>query len=136
MKEFLVVPGRRNAGCIAAVWWPRLDIRPIITAGNAPGEELMAISPGDAAGLLITVFAGTGMLVLVRAFARRVDSRSNMPSVPREIAERMERMERAIDAVAIEIERMSENQRFLTRLLAERGAATGAPPEAVQGRLP
>jgi hypothetical protein len=97
----------------------------------------MAISPGDAGGLLIVVFGGTGMLVLVRAFARRVDNRSNMPSVPPEIAERMERMERAIDAVAIEIERMSENQRFLTRLLAERGgAATGAPPEPVQGRLP
>jgi hypothetical protein len=97
----------------------------------------MAISPGDAGGLLITVFAGTGMLVLVRAFARRVDNQSKAPSVPREIAERMERMERAIDAVAIEIERMSENQRFLTRLLAERGGAgSSAAPEPVQGRLP
>ena len=97
----------------------------------------MAISPGDAGGLLIVLFGGAGMLVLVRAFARRVDNRSKAPPVPLEIAERMERMERAIDAVAIEIERMSENQRFLTRLLAERGGApAGAVGQPVQDRLP
>jgi hypothetical protein len=42
----------------------------------------------------------------------------------------MERLERAIDSVAIEVERISENQRFLTKLLSERGerAAAGALP--------
>ena len=80
----------------------------------------MSISPGDFGALIITVFAGTGGLVLVRAWARRIDSRSRMPPVPRETTERMERMERTIDSVAIEIERISENQRFLTKLLAER----------------
>jgi hypothetical protein len=33
--------------------------------------------------------------------------------------ERMVRMEQAIDSIAIEIERVSEGQRFVTRLLAE-----------------
>lgn len=36
-----------------------------------------------------------------------------------ESAERLERMEQAVDAVAIEIERISEGQRFVTQLLAK-----------------
>ena len=36
------------------------------------------------------------------------------------IEQRMERIEQAIDAVAVEIERVSEGQRFTTRLLTER----------------
>jgi hypothetical protein len=46
----------------------------------------------------------------------------------RESAMRLERMEQAIDAMAVEIERISEAQRFTTRLLTE-----GAEPS---GRLP
>jgi hypothetical protein len=34
--------------------------------------------------------------------------------------ERLERMEHAIDAIAVEIERISEGQRFTTKLLSER----------------
>jgi hypothetical protein len=33
--------------------------------------------------------------------------------------ERTERLERAVDAIALEVERISEGQRFVTRLLAE-----------------
>jgi hypothetical protein len=36
-----------------------------------------------------------------------------------ESAQRMERLEQAVDAIAIEIERVSEGQRFMTRLLTE-----------------
>jgi hypothetical protein len=34
----------------------------------------------------------------------------------------MERLEQAVDAIAIEIERVSEGQRFVTRLLTEGSA--------------
>jgi hypothetical protein len=52
-----------------------------------------------------------------------------------ESAARLERMEQAVDAVAIEIERISEGQRFVTQLMAKReqmpaldvGQATGVP---------
>jgi hypothetical protein len=33
---------------------------------------------------------------------------------------RLERMEQAVDAIAVEIERISEGQRFTTKLLSER----------------
>ena len=38
-------------------------------------------------------------------------------------AARLERIEQAVDAIAIEIERISEGQRFTTRLLNEREKA-------------
>ena len=40
-----------------------------------------------------------------------------------EIAERVNRIETAVDATAIEVERISEGQRFTTRLLADRAGA-------------
>ena len=37
--------------------------------------------------------------------------------------DRMARLEQAVEAIALEVERISEGQRFTTKLLAERGAA-------------
>jgi hypothetical protein len=56
-------------------------------------------------------------------------------SLPREVsspadAQRLERMEQAMEAIAIEIERVSEGQRFVTRLLSDQRA--GAPLAAGQ----
>ena len=45
-------------------------------------------------------------------------------------AQRLERMEQAMEAIAIEIERVSEGQRFVTRLLSEQRA--GVPLAAAQ----
>jgi len=42
-----------------------------------------------------------------------------------EVAERLNRIETAVDSTALEVERIAEGQRFTTRLLAER---SGAPP--------
>ena len=44
--------------------------------------------------------------------------------------ERMARLEQAVEAIALEVERISEGQRFTTKLLAERGQAdrVEAPP--------
>ena len=55
------------------------------------------------------------------AFARRLWKRTTADSAKPhpENTERLTRMEQAIDAIAIEMERVSEGQRFVTRLLAE-----------------
>ncbi|PYP79348.1 MAG: hypothetical protein DMD35_08490 [Gemmatimonadetes bacterium] len=42
------------------------------------------------------------------------------PAMPTESGERLERIEQAVDAISIEVERVSEGQRFVTRLLSER----------------
>jgi hypothetical protein len=44
-----------------------------------------------------------------------------------QIAEQFERMERNIDTVAIEVERLSEGQRFTNKLIAERPMAEAVP---------
>ena len=95
----------------------------------------MAPSPEDIGALIAVVFAGTSVLVLVKAWAKKIDNQSKVPTARVESAERMERMERAIDSVAIEVERISENQRFLTKLLSERGERANAgalPPPGSQ----
>ena len=69
---------------------------------------------------------------MARAYARKMDAQSKNPGVPLEITSRLERMEQAIEAVAIEVERISEGQRFTTRLLSEgRPAPAAIPPASV-----
>ena len=65
---------------------------------------------------------------LARAYAKRME-RGDAPKIPSDVSARLERMEQAIDSIAVEVERISEGQRFTTKLLSER---TAAPPEAVQ----
>ena len=64
---------------------------------------------------------------VARAFARRIEARPTAPEVPMEVQARLERMEQAIDSIAIEVERISEGQRFTTTLLSERGPLAALP---------
>jgi hypothetical protein len=56
---------------------------------------------------------------IARAWAKRLE-RSPGPSIAPDVQARLERMEQALDSIAIEVERISEGQRFTTKLLAER----------------
>ena len=60
---------------------------------------------------------------LLKFKERRMELESNGGGGGRESALRLERMEQAIDAMALEIERVGEAQRFTTRLLTEKGSA-------------
>jgi hypothetical protein len=60
---------------------------------------------------------------IARAIARRMDRQALNAGTPPEVIARLERMEQAIDSVAIEVERISEGQRFTTKLLSERAGA-------------
>ena len=71
-------------------------------------------------GFFFTVIVLSIGIPLVRAMIRRWDRESAHPKVPAEVAARLERMEQSIDAMAIEMERISEGQRFVTKLLADR----------------
>jgi len=68
-------------------------------------------------------------LPLAIAYARRVwrGTSKNVRVAPDESSVRLEHLEHAVDAIAIEIERVAEGQRFVTKVLAERPAA---PPAA------
>ena len=68
---------------------------------------------------------------IARALARRIEGgvRGNgwqPASLPNDVGARLERMEQAIDAIAVEVERIAEGQRFTSKLLASR-ADVGRP---------
>lgn len=73
--------------------------------------------------IIFTIFVLCPLAVsLSRLLWRR--SSAPRPAVSNESVLRLERMEQAMDAIAIEVERVSEGQRFVTRILSEgRGAA-------------
>ena len=83
----------------------------------------------------------TGMIVTWMKFrARKFGAATSPELISRlnEIADRMLHMDTAIDAMAVEIERISEAQRFTTRLLAERPAdsALSEIPRVSASRTP
>lgn len=86
----------------------------------ASGEEvaMMAIVMGTIGGVAFP---------LIRALARRLESKHAAALPSAVVEDRLERIERAVEAMSIEVERISEGQRFVTKLLAEK-APTQLPP--------
>jgi hypothetical protein len=84
--------------------------------------------PPEEVFVLAGIFMFVVILPLVIAYARRIWRRgaAAVTSIPHDIYERFSRLDQAIDSVAIEVERIGEGQRFLTRLHAERGLGAGA----------
>jgi hypothetical protein len=85
---------------------------------------------------LLAVLFGVGAQSLM---ARRRPSLRDQSAVG---DDREQRLEQAIDAIAVELERVGEGQRFVTKLLAERGleldrASTSQPRSSVSApRVP
>ena len=71
---------------------------------------------------------------LAFAASRLMWRRATRPAVTpgaSDMSARFDRLEQAVDAIAIEIERVSEAQRFMTRIMTERaGGASAAPAES------
>ena len=103
------------------------------------GQQLTSVAAGTIATTSPPVFIGglsskqvvaLGVLSIIfiwfplaTALSRRIWKRSTAsavsPAALTETAQRLERLESSVDAIAIEIERISEGQRFVTKLLAE-----------------
>ena len=65
----------------------------------------------------------TAILILVGLILRhrgRTRGAGAVASLPADLTQRLSRMEAGIDAMAVEVERISEGQRFTTRLLSDR----------------
>src|SRR6267378_504612 len=73
---------------------------------------------------------------LARAYSRKMDAESKNPRIPSEVTGRLERIEQSLEAVAIEVERITEGQRFTTKLLSEgRGVGDGPNIRRMVGAL-
>jgi hypothetical protein len=91
------------------------------TARNRLAENVAPIT------IVFTLFV---LAPLAFSISRGIWKRGSMPrqvSSPAD-AQRLERMEQAMEAIAIEIERVSEGQRFVTRLLSEQRANVPVGP--------
>jgi hypothetical protein len=85
--------------------------------------------------LFMSIAATAIGVPIARAVARRMEREPLAPAIPRDLAAQIERMEHAIDSIAIEVERISEGQRFTTKLLAERNnGGSGATSTQASGK--
>lgn len=105
----------------------------------ATTEDAMSRPPGDnfEEGLAVGGVSALLACATLYFFARRRWKRAlrSVPATTSSDSGRLERLEQGMEAIAIEIERVSEGQRFVTRLLSEsppRSAAGDGQPVAVE----
>ncbi|MBX3133776.1 MAG: hypothetical protein KF689_10385 [Gemmatimonadaceae bacterium] len=106
---------------------------------QTPGQLLGSTAEPTSGGSNVRPIDGTAIAVIFTIFvlaplaftaARLLWKRAQHapPRLDAETQERMRRLEAGVDAIAIEVERISEGQRFVTRLLAEREKQQQALP--------
>jgi len=117
----------------------------VAQAAGVPGATVEPPRPRDNRVDIEAVLTGAGFLTFallfpfVIAFSRRIWRRSAKMTVtlPPEVATRIQAMEEAIEAVAVEVERIGEGQRFMTQALSESPRALGvgaAEPIVIRSR--
>lgn len=84
--------------------------------------------PPDGAFVIGGMFIVVAILPISIAYARRIWRRSAaaVNALPHDVMERLTRLDHAVDSIAVEVERIGEGQRFMTRVLAEKGSAAAA----------
>ena len=94
-----------------------------------PGKVIVALGFFTSVTIIVRMIATAAV-----AHARRGDEAGRGLVVHED---RMARLEQAVDAIALEVERISEGQRFTTKLLADRAAADRLPaaPDAQRGHV-
>lgn len=86
-------------------------------------EDIVAI-----VGFFSTVIIIAFGYPLVSYWIRRKERNPTPPPADRDRDLRLERIEHAVEAMAVEVERISEGQRFVTKLLADREREKAALP--------
>lgn len=107
---------------------------PALLAGTSQGPDAAQIA-SSIANDIIPIVAIVCVFVLAPfaiALSRFIWKRSTAPArtaIPDQATQqRLEQLQQAVDTIAIEVERISEGQRFVTKLLSERERpALGAP---------
>jgi hypothetical protein len=115
LESDLAVTGRQLAAAPAElVSSSQREPRPSNSGSGSDWDE------GFALGSFLSVSA----IALIYAFRRwrgrkKPRTRGAMRDLPSDSAQRLQRLEQGMEAIAIEIERVSEGQRFVTKLLSE-----------------
>ncbi len=90
---------------------------------NGPPEEFFVFL------MVVTVFIGVPIAL---AYARRIWKKgiTTVSAIPQDIYDRFNRIDQAIDSVAIEVERIGEGQRYVTKLVNDRAIGAGPAQNA------
>lgn len=95
---------------------------PMVYAGPPPDFGRPTI-PAGAMDIAIGFFITCAVIVvgwpISRALGRRLERRGATPVLEGGMTEQLQRIEQSVEAMAIEIERISESQRYLTKIQAK-----------------
>lgn len=86
------------------------------------GDEMEAIT---AVSIVFTLFV---LFPIAFAYSRRLWKKAStvVAPIPREVTERLEQMGQAVESIAVEVERIGEGQRFLTKVMSDQTRQLGA----------
>lgn len=110
-------------------------------AVQPPREPPRRSGPPEEAFILGGMFIVIVLLPLSIALARRIWRRgvATITKLPAELTERLTRLEQGMDAIAVEVERVGEGQRYMARVMGEDNSlraigAGAAEPVEVKAR--
>jgi hypothetical protein len=93
------------------------------TVVSVPSYNAKDVIPPQAVDIATAFFIMIAAIViglpLARAFARRMDKSPPRAQAAPEVSAQLTQLNQAIDAIALEVERISEGQRYTTKLLSE-----------------
>lgn len=98
----------------------------LVTSTGFVPRQGFNLSSGQITGISI-VFILFVLGPLAASLGRLMWRRSAKPAMPPgwyDAAQRLERLEQAVDTIAVEVERVSEGQRFMTKIMTQNSAAT------------
>ncbi|HEY6088533.1 MAG TPA: hypothetical protein VD771_01965 [Gemmatimonadaceae bacterium] len=105
------------------------------TIVGVPSYNANEVIPPQAVDISLAFFFTVAAIIIglpiARAFARRMDRKTaGSPQISGEVSAQLTQLTQAVDAIALEVERISEGQRFTTRLLSEQRDARQTLPAA------
>ena len=108
---------REAESALRAVQQQTRDV-PFVYTGQPPNDR--PVIPGEAVDIAIGFFVTCAVIIvgwpISRALGRRFERRGAQPTLESGMSEQLQRIEQSVEAIAIEVERISESQRFLAKL--------------------
>jgi hypothetical protein len=120
----------------------RYESTAVPTTGVSPHFPIPNLNSGEMTAISI-VFIVFVLGPITGSIARTVWRRSAKPAMPQgwsEATQRLERLEQSVDTIAVEVERVSEGQRFMTKLMTQApvsaNGSVAAAASAMNGAQP
>jgi hypothetical protein len=120
------------------------DVRAQLEASRAAAQPAVQVPPfppdaipPQAVDIAVAFFAMIAFIAvgipLARALGKRWERRGT--PTPADLGPRLDRLEQAVEAVAIEVERISEGQRYATKVMTELRGLPASQPDAWPGKV-